>query len=139
VAVYATVEDVELEYDGTIPPSQIDWVDNKLTSAEVILLNTVRDLPARIDAGTVTIDAVRIVLCNMVIRLLNNPKGIRTQSAGPFSYTLGREVSVGHLYMTNSDKRLLGLPRAQSIALNDAGIPFVIRRWHDYMRDDILP
>jgi hypothetical protein len=136
MATYATVEDVANSYDGTIPADKLDWVGYRLNSAEVIVANKLGDIAAWIEAGKATADEIRLVLVSMVIRLLNNPKGIRTQSAGPFSYTLDRDNSSGKLFLSGEDRRLLGLSGAATVRVQDDALPYVVmKRGYEYPRD----
>src|SRR5690348_18345942 len=92
VATYATVDDVVAEYDGTIADDQIEYIERKLTSAELVVKAVAGDIGARIGSGATSFEAVKLVLCNMVIRLLRNPEGVRTQTVGPFSRSEERRV-----------------------------------------------
>ncbi|MGH3881953.1 MAG: fibronectin type III domain-containing protein [Gammaproteobacteria bacterium] len=124
---YATVGDVDAEYDGDIPVEQVGYVAQKLASAEVVLGAVAGDITARITAGKTTPDAVRLVLCNMVLRVLRNADGIRTQTAGPFSYTLDQQVASGRLYVSREDRRLMGMrPGASTVTLDDRALPHVV-------------
>lgn len=131
MSVYATVVDLKEEYEGDIPAALEPKLQRKLDNAEEILASYVRggDIAAHIAAGKTTSARVRIVLCNMVLRVLRNPTGARTQTAGPFSMTLDQAVSSGKLFLTRDDRRLLGLRRGPtSVEMVDDALPFILRR-----------
>jgi hypothetical protein len=121
VATYATVDDVVAEYDGTIGDDQIDYIDRKLTSAELMVQAVAGNIGARIGSGRTSFEAVKLVVVNMVIRLLRNPSGLRTQTVGPFSYSLDPQAASARLFVSREDRRLLGLSSgaAGSMSLSD--------------------
>jgi hypothetical protein len=131
VATYATVDDVRDEYEGTIPVERNDYVEQKLVAAERILSapHNAGDLAELIASGQATAEDVRFVLCNMVLRLIRNPTGIRTQSAGPYSVTLDRQHAHAGLIVTKEDKKLLGLSTgAMTLHLVDDTLSRVVRK-----------
>jgi hypothetical protein len=130
VATYATVDDVVAEYDGTITDDQIEYIERKLTSAELVVKAVAGDIGARIGSGATSFEAVKLVLCNMVIRLLRNPEGVRTQTVGPFSVSLDQSSSSAQLVITREDRQLLGL-KARSrgtVTLDDPALQHVLVR-----------
>jgi hypothetical protein len=130
VATYATVDDVVAEYDGTITDDQIEYIERKLTSAELVVKAVAGDIGARIGSGATSFEAVKLVLCNMVIRLLRNPEGVRTQTVGPFSVSLDQSSSSAQLVITREDRQLLGL-KARSrgtVTLDDPALSHVLVR-----------
>ena len=130
MATYASVDDVRLRYEAPIPEAQIEFVEQKLNDAEMILASRIGDIAAQITAATISVTAVRFVLCNMVMRVLRNPQGMRTQMAGPFSYTADREIAAGRLYVSREDFRLLGRhASAASVPLADPALEHVIQHY----------
>lgn len=110
MSTYATIDDLREEYEGTIPESSETLLQRKLDNAELIVARPMRgDIAAWIATGKTSADEVRMVLCNMVLRVLRNPTGTTTQSAGPFSATLDKAVAAGKLFLTRDDRRALGL------------------------------
>ena len=136
-SVYATVDDVVAEYDGTIADDQIDYIDRKLTSAELVVRSVAGSIESRIGSGQTSFEAVKLVLCNMVIRLLRNPEGVRTQTVGPFSVSLDQSSSSAQLVITKEDRQLLGLrARARgTITLDDPALCHVLRHPPLWPRD----
>lgn len=130
MATYATIDDVVAEYDGTIGDDQIEYIERKLTSAELVVKAVAGDIGARIGSGATSFEAVKLVLCNMVIRVLRNPEGVRTQTVGPFSVSLDQAGSSAQLVITREDRQLLGMrARARgTVTLDDPALPWVLRR-----------
>jgi hypothetical protein len=137
VAIYATIDDVVAEYDGTIADDQIEYVERKLTSAELVVKAIAGDIGSRIGSGQTSFEAVKLVLCNMVIRVLRNPEGVRTQTVGPFSVSLDQSSSSAQLVVTREDRLLLGLrARARgTVTLDDPALCHVTSRPPLYPRD----
>lgn len=124
MSLFATPDDVAARYDGEIPDGQLAYIDQRLSDAELVVTATGGDITSRIIAGKTTAAAVRLVLCNMVIRILRNADGVRTQTVGPFSYTLDMQVASGRLFVSREDRRLLGLrPGASTVTLTDDALP----------------
>jgi Phage protein Gp19/Gp15/Gp42 len=132
MGVYVTVADIELEWNQQIPAeheAHINWLIDK---AEAVLA-TIPGLAARILAGTVTTQQLKFVLAAMVVRVLRNPEGKRSETAGDYSYELasGSSGQTG-MFLTAEERRLLGFGgRANSIPYVDDALEYPIRsyRW----------
>lgn len=123
MAVYADVDDVRERWDGDIPEdSPLEArISVRLDDAEAMLTQRAGDLAARIAAGRTTEHLVKMVLCNMILRLLRNASGVTQETAGPFSRSFDAAVSAGKLFLTRDDRRDLGMMgRAGTISLSDA-------------------
>lgn len=127
--VWASVEDVRARFETDLPPAVEQRVRVRLEDAEAILTQQAGDLAARVEAGKTTPELVRIVLCDMVLRLLRNPAGARSQTAGPFAITLDQAVSSGKLVVTREDRRRLGLRgRATTLPVRDDALHHLPQR-----------
>lgn len=105
---YATVEDIQARLIRT------------LSADETRICNTyLQDAATVIDAWNkeASADAKKIVSCNMIIRQLNDgqdsgiPMGATQGSMGGLGYTQSWTISsgsVGEMYLTRMDKKLLG-------------------------------
>lgn len=126
MTMFATVDDVIARWDGTIALEQLESITTMLSDAErkVAADRRVRSaggLMALIIAGRTTAEDVKLVLCDMVIRVLRNTGGVRTQTVGPFSYTLDQQVASGRLFVSREDWALLGVRAgAATVSLSDA-------------------
>lgn len=110
---YATVQDVQARIDYTLTQDQEALCSTLLEDAAVII-----DALNECAASTLK----KIVSCRMVIRSLSNPEDT-TLAAAPVgatqgsmsalgysqSWTMGSSGTVGELYLSKSEKRLLGV------------------------------
>lgn len=111
--VYASVEDVKARMTRTLSEREQTACDTLLIDAAVMI-----DAAAP-SAGT---NEKNVVSCRMVIRVLGDgnvasvPVGSTQGSMGGLGYTqswtVGSGGSVGELYLSRADKRLLGIGNA---------------------------
>ena len=132
--MYASVDDLRASYfEGEILESLDPKLEVKLDEAERMVARYLpgTDIAAHIAAGRATAGDIKQVLCNMVLRIVRNPAGASTQSAGPFSMTLDRQVAAGRLLLTRDDRRLLGLQTgATSVEVVDDALSHLARSPH---------
>lgn len=83
--------------------------DALLADAWLLLKKADATIETRLDADPVTLDSglVKIVLVEMVKRVLRNPDGITQESIQDYSYTRDRANSSGLLTVTDEDLVLL--------------------------------
>jgi hypothetical protein len=119
VSVYASVEDVRARWDGDATTERIQAF---LDDAEMLLAQRVTDIPDRLFDGRLSTGMLRIVLCRVVSRLLNNPAGYKGEHAGEVGYYYGTDQGVpGQLGFTTADLTDLGLDfayRPRSVRLS---------------------
>ena len=113
MSVYVTVTGLrEAAFGIDIP--QGDVVDAALQrlidKAETRLLAAFPSIPARIAAGTLSVDLVAGVVEDMVLRVASNPRGVRSLSIDDYTETLDRAVSSGVLYLSPEELALLAGP-----------------------------
>lgn len=131
---YATVEDLQNRFEGTIPDALGTVLGNKIAQAERIIRAVLEresgfaTIDAAIEAGKTTPDDVEDVVCSMVLRTVRNAAGVTSQTAGPFSQTLDAAVASGKLWLTREDRLQLGLRRRRSgsAAMVDDNLPRVL-------------
>jgi hypothetical protein len=132
VGVYAVVADVELEWNRDVPAEAEPHVNWLIDKAEAVL-DTIPGLAARITAGTTTASQLKYVVAAMVVRVLRNPEGKRSETAGDYSYELATGPSgESGMSLTAAERRLLGVSgRAGSIPLMDDALEYPIKnyRW----------
>jgi hypothetical protein len=132
MGVYADVRAVELEWNRKVSGDALEHVNWLIDKAEAVLV-TVPGLAARITAGTTTIPQLRYVVAAMVVRVLRNPEGKRSETAGDYSYELATGSSgESGMSLTAAERRLLGIGgRANSIQLVDDALEYPIKnhRW----------
>ena len=94
--------------------------DTLLGDAWSILTARRPTLEADITAGTVTEANVVRILSQMVLRVMKNPEGYRSQSIDDYSYTRDPAASAGWLYVTDEELADItpdGYKRAKSVRL----------------------
>lgn len=109
VAPWATALDVQARYEPDIPENLASRLGTKLEDAQTIVESKLGDIQAAIDADRTSAKNVKLVLCNMVIRWLQNPGAMSSETVGPFGYRRDPSIRSGKLYLTSEDRQLLGL------------------------------
>lgn len=120
----ATRVDVEARLGRTVTEDQeLVLVAQLLEDAEgiltarlpTLLLRAGTDLPYR--ARAVAVEAAAVV------RVLRNPEGYRSESTGPFGYTLDTRVAAGFLTVLRDEWSQLGYTGASSINTVPVDLP----------------
>ncbi len=115
----ATTFDVEARWRSLTVDEQVN-AEAFLVDAWALLTSRRPTLEADILAGTVTTsNAVRVVVA-MVLRVMRNPDGKRSESIDDYSYTRDDQVSGGLLHVTAVELADLtpdGYKRAKSVRL----------------------
>ena len=115
----ATTADVESRW-RSLTAAETVVADTRLDDAWAHLLAKRPTLEADITAGTVSeANAIRVV-SDMVIRLMKNPDGKRSETIDDYSYTRDELVSAGMLYVTDAELADLtpsGYKRSKSVRL----------------------
>lgn len=118
------VEDVEAIF-GTLDEAQSNAVAVWLDVAWAKLKRKVPTLEAQIAAGKADDDLVRSAVVSAVVRVLNNPKGVRSGGVDDGQFTIDVEQSSGRLYIHEDDiadlKPSWALSGAYSVPL---GVPY---------------
>lgn len=137
MAIYANVVDVELRWNQAIPDASVEHVETLLDDAEVLVLDLVPDLAARITSGRLTSGLVKYVVTAMALRVLFNPKGLSSESAGDYSYQTNGTTGDRRMFITADERRLLlgGRGRASTVALSDGALEYVHRPPYAEWRD----
>jgi hypothetical protein len=127
MSLYATAQDVLDVWAGE--EADPDRIERLLVRAETILRNRNPGLAGLVASGAIDLEMLKIVLSNVVIRLLNNPEGYRGEHAGEVGYYYGSSQGVpGQLGFTRADLVSLGLwaaavPRSVQVVLPAHRIP----------------
>lgn len=123
MADYATLADLKAHWPDFDADNTAE-AEQKLVEAQVEVLTLYPDIPRRVDAGVLSADAVKLVVCRMVKRAMESPvpgaEGLTslTESEGPFSSTLQFRGGDGALYVTKADRRLLSAGRENGQAFS---------------------
>lgn len=120
MSTYATVSDLEDRLGTTFSDDDLPKVQAFLDDAEAILDQPEGALAARITLGRTTAHLVKVVVCNMVARLLRNPDGLRGETYPEYAYVVDPAASSSWLTLTRDDRKLLGIRgRMRSVPMND--------------------
>lgn len=106
--MYATVDDIRaVAYGVTIPCDADGALSRLIAKAEARLLIAVPSIASRLAAGTLDVDLVKGVVEDMVLRIVRNPRGLRSVSIDDFQATIDRALSSGELYVSDAEVALL--------------------------------
>ena len=109
MATWATFTDVTDRWVGNDVPTDSALVETLLGDAEQVILATYPGLQARIDAETIPVERVTMIVVAMVTRLLRNPEWVRTlqETVGAFSQSRTFMGNDSGLFMTESETAIL--------------------------------
>jgi hypothetical protein len=110
-APLAAVGDIAEQY-GTLTAAQQQLAAVLTRAASQMIRARRPDIDSQIAAGIVSGDLVALAVTNMVLRVLRNPQGLRSESVGPFSRAYDTTYAAGLLVLTPDDEKLIN-PVAQ--------------------------
>lgn len=134
---FATTEDVELAWNQPVTGGAVDYVEYLIGKAERLVRDKVPQLDARILAGKLATETVGDVVVDMVVRLLRNPEGLSSESAGDYSYQRNAATGEGRITMHSDEvARLRGNAGAvSSVPVGDDALLRPVRRdWRAHWR-----
>lgn len=105
---FAEPEDVTVLY-RPLSTAETATVTALLAHASVMLRARFPTLDAKILAGTLDPEQVKVAVVNMVLRVLRNPGGLKSETVGPFSRTWDTGSGGGLLTITSAETDILGL------------------------------
>ncbi len=103
-APLAATGDVTALY-GDLNAAQEGLVKYLLRAASRLVRKEYPAIDAQRAAGTLDRDVVAFAVATMVQRVLRNPRGLRGESIGPFSYTYDTQVAAGELAIGPGETR----------------------------------
>lgn len=103
---YASVANVAAIY-GALTDDQQVAVAALLVMAGATLRSNIPDLDARLTAGTLDSALPNMVSVNMVLRVIRNATGVRSETVGPFSRTWDTTTMGGTLLVTAAELAML--------------------------------
>lgn len=107
----AAVGDVAEQF-GAMSGAQEQLTAVLVRAASQIIRSRRPDIDTQIAAGIVSGDLVALAVTNMVLRVLRNPAGLRSETVGPFSRAYDTTYAAGLLVLTPDDEKLIN-PVAQ--------------------------
>ncbi len=105
----AVVGDVARQY-GTLTAAQEGLTAALLRAASSLVRAQFPAVDTLIAAGRLDPDVVALGVTNMVLRVLRNPSGLRSETIGPFSRTYDTEGAAGQLTITAADATMFSPP-----------------------------
>lgn len=122
----ATFDDVKARSLRPVSDSNQSWADKRLGDAWEMLKRKVPALEERIMSGELSLELVKSILAEAVIRVLKNPNSVRSTGVDDAQVTIDYTVASGRLYFL--DEELSDL--MPDIALPGAySIPFDVPYW----------
>lgn len=110
---WATPTDVQNRWVGAGAPTDTDLIQALIDDAEAVILAEYPLIQGRVDAGTMALGTLVLVVCRMVGRLLRNPEGLTfwQQNTGPFGQ--GKNYGTGNsdIWLTSDELKLLAPKR----------------------------
>lgn len=98
----AVIGDVAGQF-GTLTRAQESLTGWLLRAASKIVRARFPQLDAQLAAGSLDRDVVALAVTNMVLRVLRNPGGLRSETVGPFSRSWDTRVAAGLLVITDDE------------------------------------
>lgn len=138
---WTTFEDVTDRWVGQNAPTDEAIVNALISDAESVVLMHYPKIQDRIDAATISINVVKMVVVRMVSRVLRNPENLTywQQQTGPFGQARNFGSSGSDIWLTEDEKDMLAPSnrgKAFSVDLApDAGINLV-RQYSSILSDD---
>lgn len=120
---WATFADVTDRWVGSSAPTDEQLVEALIGDAEAVILSEFPAIQTRIDAGTLPLRLVTLVVCAMVSRVLRNPENLTywQQQTGPFGQARNYGSSVTGLNMTDDEEEMLApKKRGKAYEINQA-------------------
>jgi hypothetical protein len=103
---FAAVGDVAAQY-GSMTPAEESLAGWLLRAASNMVRARRPTIDQQIAAGTVSQDMAALAVTNMVLRVLRNPNGLRSETVGPFSRSYDTSVAAGLLVFTDAEDQLI--------------------------------
>jgi hypothetical protein len=109
MAAYAEASDVAARF-RPLTTEEALIVPVLLEDASNLLRATIEDLDDEIADGDIDAELVKMIVCNMVIRVLKNPTGATqgSQTAGPFTISTSYDEATRNMYPLDWELQLLG-------------------------------
>lgn len=121
---FATVQDVAARWRA-LSDAEKTLTTTLLADASAVIRAKVPDVDTRIGNGKLDPALPRLVTVNMVLRVLRNPRAIRSETVGPYSATYDPALTGGFMVLTADELALLAAPVTVNPAATTATVPGV--------------
>jgi hypothetical protein len=105
-APFAAIGDVSAQY-GSMTPAEESLAGWLIRAASNIIRARRPIIDQQIADGVVSQDMAALAVTNMVLRVLRNPSGLRSETVGPFSRAYDTSVAAGLLVFTDDEEQLI--------------------------------
>ncbi len=113
------------EQFGTLTPAQESLTKALLRAASAMIRSRYPAVDSLIAAGRLNPDLVALAATNMVLRVLRNPGGLRSETIGPFSRSYDTKYAAGLLVLGADEEPLLTPPIVVGAAASPVGTIFL--------------
>lgn len=131
----ATVGEVQAQF-GVMSTNQTALTATLVRAASRLVRSRFPRIDAQIAAGVLDPEVVALGVVGMVLRVLRNPQGLRSEAVGPFSRAYDTSAAAGLLVITDNDESMLtpnaarsGRARTFMVRAGLAPYPYGVRRW----------
>lgn len=106
---WATYSDVTDRWAGSNAPTDEDLVNQLIEDAEAVILVEFPKIQDRIDAGTLPLRVVTLVVCRMVSRVLRNPDNVTylQQNTGPYGQARNFGSAAIDIWLSDEEEEML--------------------------------
>lgn len=108
-APLAVLGDVQEQY-GTMTTAQVQLTTALLRAASALVRSRYPSVDAQIAAGLINPDVAALAVTNMILRVLRNPDGLRSETIGPFSRTYDTGAAAGLLVISDDESPIFAPP-----------------------------
>ncbi len=109
------------EQFGAMTPAQEGLTNTLLRAASALVRSTYPTVDAQIASGQLDPEVVALGVTNMVLRVLRNPKGLRAETIGPFSFTYDTSQAAGELVISPNEAAVFTPVTAAAAAASAIG------------------
>lgn len=127
---FADASSVELAWNKPVTGETITYVEYLIDKAERLVRDKVPNLNDRIMAGCPSEETVSDVVVDMVLRLLRNPEGLSSESAGDYSYQRNAATGEGRITLRPDElaRLLCNSGQVSSVPVGDNALRYPHRR-----------
>lgn len=116
---FAAIGDIASQY-GSMTPAEESLTGWLIRAASNMIRSRKPLLDAQIASGLVSGEMPALAVTNMVLRVLRNPSGLRSETVGPFSRAYDTSVAAGLLVFTDDEDDLVS-PSGESTPVSALG------------------
>lgn len=112
------IADVAGRWGGhEVTDEEASLIEIRIGDVERKIRRRIKDLDARILAGTTDVEDVRQVVADAILRLVKNPDGYLSETDGNYTYMLSQDTASGKLMLTDEDWITLGWRASRMVVL----------------------